>query len=210
MSSMKCKPIVEEGLTSGGNPVLLVDKQMAVGNDRGLDFDTGCNFSGVRRLRITVETYNSTGYQLCIGHLLLDFESPFKKSHKANGDGNWVPTITIKKPNQSSTTIEIDETCPIVRIDVWDGGNRITALRFHFQSGEISKTFGTTDYKEPTASFEGKCPGSKLVGVHGRAYGCSLTKLGFSFASPIATAEVQSCSSADSTFECIGCEDVKF
>eukprot|EP00534_Pseudo-nitzschia_fraudulenta_P014246 CAMPEP_0201248244 /NCGR_PEP_ID=MMETSP0852-20130820/56057_1 /ASSEMBLY_ACC=CAM_ASM_000632 /TAXON_ID=183588 /ORGANISM="Pseudo-nitzschia fraudulenta, Strain WWA7" /LENGTH=93 /DNA_ID=CAMNT_0047546933 /DNA_START=5 /DNA_END=286 /DNA_ORIENTATION=+ len=84
------------------------------------------------------------------------------------------------KVGDATAEISSSDSGRIVRIDVWTDGTLVNALRFRFDSGEITETYGMPLSCEPTASFEGKCPGSILVGIHGRFSGV-LDKLGFSF-----------------------------
>lgn len=67
---------------------------------------------------------------------------------------------------------------------MWTDGNIVKAIQFHMNSGFVSELYGaplhTSNSATPT-SFEGKHPGSRLVGVHG-IYDTAIIKLGFTFA----------------------------
>lgn len=58
----------------------------------------------------------------------------------------------------------------------------VSAIRFHLDSGFVSELYGAPSDFSPRATFLGKHPGSRLVGIHG-SYHASITKLGCTFAS---------------------------
>jgi hypothetical protein len=74
--------------------------------------------------------------------------------------------------------------CQNRRLGEWFWG--VKAIRFHLKSGSFSEICGRPDNpSEPSTSFEGKHPGSKLVGVHGLSnydHQSNIQKLSFTFA----------------------------
>lgn len=150
------------------HPKVLIDKQEAVGcSDVGTVFDSGCNLSGIRKVHMLYGNYCrrvGRGSQdvYVIRKIFLEFEKPMNSiglSPTYNGE----PFAA-----QYFRTFDVFEDDAIVKVDVWTTEKYVTGIRFHLKSGSVSELFGEPlDPSQPPSSFEGKHPGSKLVGIHG-------------------------------------------
>ena len=173
---------------SGGNlrrvAEYSVDQQKPVGSTGkgGLVFDSGCNFSGVRKVRVRHGKISTSWFSS--RHVIKDIGLEFNEtSDDDNNNSN-------NSNNNSSTTTEtdcesifnIDGDDSILRIDLWTDHRFVTGVRFHLASGQKSKIYGELpDPSPPPTSFRGL----RLVGVHGTRSGRGfLQRLGFTFAQP--------------------------
>jgi hypothetical protein len=180
----------------GNNPKVIIDRQNPHGGNRGRLFDSGCNLSGVRKVHIHTGPFQGREYHYhdsAIKRIFLEFETALQPGRtrtpsyplwgwRAEGDETRYPPSLYPTTER---TFVVDPEDPIVRIDVWSNYQIVTAIRFHLESGSISEIYGmvgTQNGLNPPVVFEGRRPGSRLVGVHG-FYSGVIDTLGFTFAS---------------------------
>ena len=126
----------------GYNTTVALDQQTAVGGKGGIAFDSGCNLSGLRKVHIHcgpfyhegVDTYDST-----IKRIFLEFDKPFHLKD-ARGEPSYNGCgIGMNKDRDTQSIFELNPSDSIVRIDVWNDGFVVNAIRFFMKSGAISQ-----------------------------------------------------------------------
>ena len=169
------------------HPMVVLDKQNAVGGKGGYLFDSGCNLSTLQRVHIQSGDFewNSKTYPCTIKRIFFDFEKPLESSQsKSQPKESLTPFYRGLgvSGEYTETIFEMDANDSIVRIDVWTSEDLVNAVQFHMKSGLVSELYGAPYIDGPLlTTFEGKSPASKLVGVHG-SFGGVMNKLGFTFA----------------------------
>jgi hypothetical protein len=168
-------------------PPHLLSNIAAFGGDGGGMFDSGCNLSGVKKVRIECGymKHNGTKYMNTIKRIWLDFHTPslgedvIFHGYAADGTSGWDKFIGAYN---TTFTFELGGEDQIVKIVVWSDGILANAVQFHTEMGIISPMYGMPATPANSFTFQGRCDSdSRLVGVHGR-FGGAIDKLGFSFA----------------------------
>ncbi|CAB9519546.1 expressed unknown protein [Seminavis robusta] len=154
-------------------------KLEAVGGKGGHLFDSGCNPSGVKKVRIEYGKFDWNGnkYLCLVKRVFLDFT-----------DGNAVSYIGcgVCTTGKVTSTFELCPNDEISKVVVWSDDKYVTAIQFYTMAGIVSPMYGipkdknSKDKNSVETTFEGG-PGSRLVGIHGRFAGV-IDKLGFTFA----------------------------
>eukprot|EP00535_Pseudo-nitzschia_heimii_P008404 CAMPEP_0197192366 /NCGR_PEP_ID=MMETSP1423-20130617/24963_1 /TAXON_ID=476441 /ORGANISM="Pseudo-nitzschia heimii, Strain UNC1101" /LENGTH=193 /DNA_ID=CAMNT_0042645233 /DNA_START=104 /DNA_END=685 /DNA_ORIENTATION=+ len=158
---------------------VMIDKQKAVGGSGGYLFDSGCNLSGVRKIRIQCGRYSKHNdvYRNTIKRVFLEFKkpSPANNLRFPSYDGPFKPDKFRER------ILETEPDDPIIRVDIWTDGKVVNAIQFHMRSGFISEVYGLPQSDSESYSFAATQPDSYLVGIHG-SFGEVIDKLGFTFA----------------------------
>ena len=157
-----------------------MSKLPAVGGNGGSPFDSGCNPSGVKKVRIECGFIflKRTFYLSSIKRLWLDFNIP---QPDPNGDHGVFHGYFLNPSLYNKVfTFGLDPNDQIVKIVVWSDGILANAVQFHTEIGLISPMYGIPLPTSIATEFQGEY-GSTLAGVHGR-FGNFIDKLGFSFA----------------------------
>ena len=176
------KSLNDDGGCSNLNPTssVTLDKQTAVGAPGVNLFDSGCNLSGLRKVHIYCGRFhnNRIDFRSTIKRLFLEFDKPSNSSTirepSYNGIGMFIQSGDVEN------ILELNPNDSIVRIDVWTNNILVNGIQFFMKSGAVSELYGVPNIKPPI-TFQGKQPGSKLVGIHG-CFGGVVYKLGFTFA----------------------------
>jgi hypothetical protein len=158
-------------------------KESPVGGKGGKIFDSGCNLSGVHKVRIHCGPFHHAGhnYPSSILRIFLEFKDA---SRSPNYCGFTYKASTFH-------TFEVDQGDKISNIEVWHDHYCVTGLQFSTVSGHISHLFGTPSESDNKANFPAEIDskdGKKmvdLVGVHG-SFGGLLDSVGFTFGHVVA------------------------
>lgn len=159
------------------NPVVQLDKQLAVGGNGGWSFDSGCNFSRLSKIHIYFGPYHhkSVDYPSTIHRIFLEFD---------NSNGKPEPSIpSLDKTRGTHGVFLLPENDSIASAKVWADCNLVNAVQFIMESGAISQLYGSPCNTRitPVTTFQARDPYLKLVGIHG-SYGAVIDKLGFTYA----------------------------
>jgi hypothetical protein len=159
---------------------LLIESLEAVGGDGGMGarsyrFDSGCHWSGVRKIWIRLSFRDSSSdAQQVIKRVTFQFGSVEKYFPSSDG-------ILYNPLTDTDIVLNIEERDPVGQIDVWTDGVLVTAIQFHSKSGTSSELYGMPTENCSCVYYEGKHPDSKLAGVHG-SHREIMNKIGFTFA----------------------------
>jgi hypothetical protein len=161
---------------------LVLEKSPAAGGSGGSRFDSGCNTSGVTKIRIECGCIDFEAFfaESTINRVFLEFLKP------TDSDDIHVPSYhgyEIENPRgrNQTFTFALDPGDEIVKAVVWTDGIIANAVEFHTQMGNVSPIYGIPKDGSKAVEFQGG-PGSKLVGIYGR-FGQVIDSLGFTFAS---------------------------
>ena len=165
-------------LTLAPGTKLTMSKLPAVGGNGGNLFDSGCNPSRVKKVRIECGyfLFHKTEYVSTIKRLWFEFDH--RQTDLAKGDVfyNGCPKNT---DGNKMATFELYPNDEIVKIVVWSDNKLAHAVQFHTEMGIVSPMYGIPLPNSTATEFQGE-DGSRLAGVHGR-FGAAMDKLGFSF-----------------------------
>jgi Jacalin-like lectin domain len=162
---------------------MTLSKFAAVGGDGGCLFDSGCNTSGVTKVRIECEPirHNGKQYLNTIKRIWLEFHCP---TADCPARPVTYPGYPLPRGDYEVSTFIVEPYDQIVKIVVWSDGILVNAIEFHTKQGCVSPRYGMPTIGGHTvAEFQGD-DSSILVGVHGRV-GSAIEKLGFSFATDL-------------------------
>jgi Jacalin-like lectin domain len=162
-------------------PGMILSNFPPVGGDGGGLFDSGCNPSGVVKVRIECGyiKHNGTKYMNTIKRIWLDFQDPSPESDSIFYGYPVHGTGLFDTPNKTFT-FPLGKDDQIVRVVVWSDGVLANAVQFHTEAGIISAMYGMPGPDATSSEFQGHT----LVGVYGR-FGVVIDKLGFSFATTV-------------------------
>jgi hypothetical protein len=175
--------------STGIKMISVLDKQDSVGGTGGHVFDSGCNPSGLRKVRIELNAYhykiNNKTFPSLIRRIFLEFNNHPTDSNLDTKQERHPQYVGFTgKPNDKLCTFDlVDPNDPLVKVNVWSDDICVTGVNFILKSGTISQLNGFPSESDTLTTFEGQ-NGSAMVGIHGR-YGTVIDRLGITFAKTI-------------------------